>query len=74
MTQGRDPTEDNKVDFPYDFEVGPLWIDSLSKAGWVTEKAFSTHFEGFDGTSYVDFGPIDYRSMSSLEEYVELGA
>ena len=70
MTQGKDPSQD--VYFPDDFYIGPLWIDELSAAGWITEKTFSTHFEGFDGSSYIDYGPVDFRSMSSLDEYVEI--
>lgn len=70
LTQGNTISEEDQVDFPYDYEIGPLYLDNLSKAGWITEKSFSTHFE--EGNSYIDFGPVNYRSMSSIEEYVEI--
>jgi len=72
LTQGREPRED--VPFPQDFEIGPLYMDYLALSGWITEKSFSTHFEGFSGSSYVDFGPVNYQSLASMEFYVELGS
>jgi len=72
LTQGKTPREE--VEFPRDFEIAPLFMDYLRLTNWVTEKAFSTHFEGFSGSSYIDFGPVNYQSMSSLEFYVELGS
>jgi hypothetical protein len=49
-------------------------MDYLALSGWITEKSFSTHFEGFSGSSYIDFGPVNYQSLSSMEYYVELGS
>lgn len=70
LTQGREPRGD--VTMPKDFEIGPLFMDYIVKTGWVTEKTFSTHFEGFSGTSYLDFGPVNYTGIASLDQYVEL--
>ena len=72
LTQGKEPRGD--VPMPRDFEIGNLFMDYITRSGWVTEKTFSTHFEGFSGSSYLDWGPVNYTGISSLEYYVELGS
>ena len=57
---------------PDDYEVGPLYLDILDKAQWITEKAFTTRFTDIDGDSWVDFGPYREEEMSSIDEYVEI--
>ena len=73
LTQGKDPRGgEDAVVFPEDFVIGPLYIDFLQKGGWITEKAFSTHFEGFDGSSFIDFGPKVASSYSTDDEVVTI--
>ena len=57
LTQGRTPAGAQN-DLPEDFNVGPLWLDHIYDQGYITERQFSTHFEGFDGRSYIDFGQV----------------
>ena len=57
---------------PEDFEIGPLYLDNLKRAQHITEKAFSTHFSGRFGESYVDFGPARASAMSSVDDFVEI--
>jgi len=69
LAQGRTPRGFN---IPSDFEVGPLFLDTLSFAQHITEKAFSTRFSGTFGESFVDFGPYREEEMSSIGELVEI--
>lgn len=57
---------------PEDFNVGPLYLDKLKQASHITDKAFSTHFSGRFGESYVDFGPARASAMSNSEDFVEI--
>jgi len=73
LAQGKDPRSDQDSGlFPNDFSLGPLWLDYLEKGGWITEKTFSTHFEGEAGESYIDLGPPDSRSLSAKEYTVDI--
>lgn len=69
LAQGRRPRGFN---VPEDYEVGPLFLDTLSFAQHITEKAFSTRFSGTFGESFIDFGPPREEEMSSIGELVEI--
>lgn len=55
-----------------DFEVGPLFLDYLRRAGHITEKSFSTHFSNRFGESFIDFGPARRDAMSNINDFVEI--
>ena len=57
---------------PRYYNVGELFINYLRLLGHIRELAFSTHFSGKDGTSFVDFGPAVEDEMSDIREQVEI--
>lgn len=69
LAQGKQPRGFN---VPEDFEVGPLFLDTLDFAQHITEKAFSTRFSDTFGESFVDFGPYREEEMSNIDEMVDI--
>ena len=69
LAQGEIPRGFN---MPKYFNVGELYVDYLRLLGHINEKAFSTHFTGQDGESFVDFGPPREAEMSDVRELVEI--
>lgn len=48
--------------------MGQLFVDALKTAGHITEKKFSIHYTGDDGSNYVDFGTPREEGMSNPSE------
>ena len=67
LTQGRTPAGSSQ-DLPEDYSVGPLWLDHIYDYDYITEPQFSTHFEGFSGSSYIDFGPVQDQGLSDRSQ------
>ena len=56
---------------PEDYSVGPLWLTHIYNNGYITDLSFSTHFEGFYGSSFIDFGPPVDANMNK-DYYAEI--
>lgn len=70
LAQGNTPR--GGFNLPGDFQIAPLFLDTLEFANHIFEKSFSTRFTGRFGDSYVDFGPYREDVMADISEYVEI--